>query len=42
VIRDITEARQVTEEFRRQLSIEAPRVRRGAPKPSDELMRIIN
>ncbi|MFL5258598.1 MAG: type II secretion system secretin GspD [Hyphomicrobiales bacterium] len=41
VIRDLSEARQVTEEFRRQLSIEAPRVRRGTPEPGDELMRIV-
>jgi general secretion pathway protein D len=41
VIRDLSEARQVTEEFRRQLSIEAPRVRHGTPEPGDELMRIV-
>lgn len=41
VIRDITEARQVTEEFRRELSISAPRVRRGDPRPGEELVRIV-
>ena len=42
VIRDAAEARAVTAEFRRGLSIEAPHVRRGKPEPGDELMRIIN
>ena len=42
VIRDLAEARQVTQEFRKQLSIQAPRVRREDPKPGDELVRILN
>lgn len=42
VIRDMAEARQVTEEFRRQLSIKAPNVRRGDPTPGEELVRILN
>ncbi|CAN5392097.1 type II secretion system secretin GspD [soil metagenome] len=41
VIRDLNEARQVTEEFRRQLSISAPRVRRGDPRPGEEFIRTI-
>jgi general secretion pathway protein D len=40
VIRDLNEARRVTEEFRAQLSVEAPRVRREDPLPGDELIRI--
>ena len=42
VIRDMNEARQVTAEFRRQLSIEAPRVPSVKPKMGDELDRIFN
>jgi general secretion pathway protein D len=42
VIRDMVEARQVTAEFRRQLSIQAPRVRRSEPTPGEELVRILN
>jgi general secretion pathway protein D len=42
VIRDMDEARQVTEEFRRQLSIQAPKVSREDPTPGDQLIRIIN
>jgi len=42
VIRDLSEARRVTQEFREQLSIEAPRVRRGGdPTPGEELIRIL-
>ncbi|WP_119392170.1 type II secretion system secretin GspD [Taklimakanibacter lacteus] len=42
VIRDLTEARRITQEFREQLSIEAPRVRRGGdPTPGEELIRIL-
>jgi general secretion pathway protein D len=41
VIRDAAEARRVTEEFRKQLSIEAPRVRRSEPTPGEELIRVI-
>lgn len=41
VIRDLHEARQVTAEFRRELSVQAPRVRRNEPTPGDELLRII-
>ena len=42
VIRDLVEARQVTEEFRKQLSVQAPRVRRDDPTPGEELFRILN
>jgi general secretion pathway protein D len=42
VIRDLNEARRVTEEFRRELSVEAPRVRKGEPIPGEELVRIFN
>jgi general secretion pathway protein D len=42
VIRSLEEARQVTREFRDELSIQAPRVRRGEPKPGRELIRIFN
>ena len=42
VIRDMDEARRVTEEFRKELSIQAPRVRRGEPTPVGELVRILN
>ncbi len=42
VIRDLVEAREVTEEFRRQLSVQAPRVRRDDPTPGEELFRILN
>jgi len=42
VIRDMNEARQVTAEFRRQLSIEAPRVPSVKPKIGDEINRIFN
>jgi general secretion pathway protein D len=40
VIRDLNEAKKVTAEFRKQLSIQAPRVRREDPLPGDELVRI--
>ena len=40
VIRDLNEAKRVTAEFRQQLSIQAPRVRREEPLPGDELVRI--
>ncbi len=42
VIRDMNEARQVTAEFRRQLSIQAPRVPSVNPTPGEELTRIFN
>jgi general secretion pathway protein D len=42
VIRDMNEARHVTEEFRKELSVQAPRVRRGEPTPGSELLRIFN
>jgi general secretion pathway protein D len=42
VIRDLEEARQVTEEFRKQLSIKAPRLIEANPTPGDELVRILN
>jgi general secretion pathway protein D len=41
VIRDVNEARRVTAEFRKELSVQAPRVRRDEPKPGDELIRIL-
>jgi general secretion pathway protein D len=41
VIRDMTEARRITREFQQELNIQAPRVRRGDPKPGDELIRIL-
>ena len=41
VIRDLNEARRVTEEFRKELSVQAPRVRKGEPTPGDEIIRII-
>jgi general secretion pathway protein D len=40
VIRDLNEAKRVTAEFRKELSIQAPRVRREDPLPGDELVRI--
>ena len=42
VIRDLNEARRVTQEFRKELSVRAPRVRKGEPVPGDELVRIFN
>jgi general secretion pathway protein D len=42
VIRDMNEARQVTAEFRKQLSIQAPRVPRSNPTAEEELTRIFN
>jgi general secretion pathway protein D len=42
VIRDLEEARRVTEEFRKELSVQAPRVRRHEPTPGEELVRILN
>jgi len=42
VIRDLNEAHQVTQEFRKELSIQAPRVRRGDPTPGEELFRVLN
>lgn len=42
VIRDLNEARRVTDEFRKELSVQAPRVRRSEPTPESELLRIIN
>jgi hypothetical protein len=42
VIRDPTEARRITQEFREQLWIEAPRVRPGGdPTTGKELIRIL-
>jgi general secretion pathway protein D len=41
VIRDMDEARRITREFRRELGVQAPRVRRGEPTPGGELVRII-
>lgn len=42
VVRDMDEARNITEEFRSQLEILAPRVRRVDPTPGQELVRILN
>ena len=42
VIRNMSEARQVTAEFRKQLSIEAPRVPQANPTVANELTRIFN
>jgi general secretion pathway protein D len=42
VIRDLHEARRVTDEFRRELNVQAPRVRREEPTPGSELIRIFN
>lgn len=42
VIRDMNEARRVTDEFRKELSVQAPRIRKGEPTPGGELLRIIN
>jgi general secretion pathway protein D len=41
VIRDMDEARRITQEFRKQLAIQAPRIRQGDPNPADELFRIL-
>jgi general secretion pathway protein D len=41
VVRDMDEARDITEEFRTQLDVLAPRVRRTEATPSSELVRII-
>lgn len=41
VIRDMDEARRITREFRHELGVQAPRVRRGEPTPGGELVRII-
>jgi general secretion pathway protein D len=42
VVRDMDEARDITEEFRSQLEILAPRVRRVEPTPGQELVRVLN
>jgi general secretion pathway protein D len=42
VIRDMNEARQVTAEFRKQLTIQAPRVPSNNPTAGEELTRIFN
>jgi general secretion pathway protein D len=41
VIRDVNEARRITAEFRKELRVQAPRVRRGEPTPGEELLRIV-
>jgi general secretion pathway protein D len=41
VIRDVNEARGITAEFRKELRVQAPRVRRGEPTPGEELLRIV-
>ncbi len=42
VIRDMNEASRITDEFRRELSVQAPRVRRGETNAGQELFRILN
>jgi general secretion pathway protein D len=42
VIRNFDEARRITREFREQLGVKAPRVRRDEPTPGGELIRILN
>jgi general secretion pathway protein D len=42
VIRSTEEARRVTDEFRKQLGVQAPRVRRIEPTPESEINRIFN
>jgi general secretion pathway protein D len=42
VIRDMNEARRVTQEFQRELRVKAPRVRSRETTPLDEAIRIIN
>jgi general secretion pathway protein D len=42
VIRDMDEARRITKEFRNELSIQAPRVRRKDATPESEILRIFN
>jgi general secretion pathway protein D len=42
VIRNFEEARRITREFRKQLGVKAPRVRREEPTPGGELIRILN
>lgn len=42
VVRDMDEARDITEEFRAALDVQAPRVRRKDPTPGEELVRILN
>ena len=42
VIRDLEEARRITREFRNELGVKAPRVRRGEPDAGSELVRILN
>jgi general secretion pathway protein D len=41
VVRDMDEARDITEEFRAQLEVQAPRVRRVEPTPGSEFVRIV-
>jgi general secretion pathway protein D len=41
VIRDMDEAKRITREFRKELGVQAPRVRRGPPTPGGEFVRII-
>ncbi len=42
VVRDMDEARDITEEFRAELDVQAPRVRRDETTPGKELFRIVN
>jgi general secretion pathway protein D len=42
VIRDASEARRITDEFRKQLGVKAPRIRRDEPTPGGEAVRILN
>jgi general secretion pathway protein D len=41
VIRDMDEARRITSEFRKEIGVKAPRVRRGETTPQEELLRIL-
>lgn len=41
VIRDMNEARRITREFRKELGVRAPRVRKDEPTPGEELIRIL-
>jgi general secretion pathway protein D len=41
VIRDMNEARRITREFRKEIGVRAPRVRKHEPTPGEELIRIL-
>ncbi len=42
VIRDMNDARRITQEFQKELAVRAPRVRRGETTPVNELIRALN